>query len=32
MLSAYNEEKDEWIIQGLELTGNMVKNNPQEQD
>lgn len=27
MLAMYNEELDDWMIQGLEVTGNIVKKN-----
>jgi hypothetical protein len=32
MLSQYIEGKDEWVIQGLEFTGNILKNTPLDQE
>jgi hypothetical protein len=34
MLAMYNEDLDDWMIQGLELTGNIMKKNrkPEEND
>lgn len=32
MLAMYNEDLDDWMIQGLELAGNIVKKNRKPED